>query len=293
VADAAALAREVARGAPGQELDLIGGAAGTALALLELADLLDERNLVVGATSCADALVAAAEPQVWGSAWSGADGPPLLGLGHGAAGIAIALAEVAARTGRETYDAVARRGLEYERGWYDPAEVGWPDLRGDGDGSLQAWCHGALGIGLSRLRMLPMDPLASAEASAALQAARDVVIRAGTALQGGAVTDCTACHGLAGAVELLLAAAEVLQVEDHAEAARRVAALMLEQRRTAGGWPCGLPGAGVVPGLMTGTAGIALTLLRAAGQVRLDSPLLPGPRRPGAQKPVWSASGSA
>jgi len=53
---------------------------------------------------------------------------------------------------------------------------------------------------------------------------------------------------------------------------------MLEQRdATDAGWPCGLPGAGEVPALMIGTAGIALTLLRAAEAVDVPTPLLPGP----------------
>ena len=144
---------------------------------------------------------------------------------------------------------------------------------------MAAWCHGALGIGLSRLRLaqLTNDVLMVAEASAALQAARDLVVSHGTAIHAGQTSDCTACHGLAGVVELLLVAARALDVPDHARAARRVARLMLEQRDAAGGaWPCGLPGAGEVPGAIIGTAGIALTLLRAAGASQVSTPLLPG-----------------
>ena len=266
-------------------LDLIAGAAGTLLGLQGTASAVGGAPPAPVLAAGAARLAAAAVPQAWGSAWPTEGGPPLLGLGHGAAGIALALAEAAAVTGDARAAAACADALEFERGWFDVDRVAWPDLRsfddaGEPPGSMAAWCHGALGIGLSRLRLFALteERLALAEATAALQAARDAVVRAGTALRTGATTDCTACHGLGGAVELLLVAARALGVADHARAARRVAALILEQRERAdAGWPCGVPGAGEVPGLMIGTAGIVLTLLRAAGAVEVPTPLLPGP----------------
>ena len=280
VAAGRGLSDEVAARPPGADHDLIGGAAGTTLALLEL-------DRVPAAARLARHLVVVAQPQAWGVAWPSSTGVPMLGLGHGAAGVALALAEVGTRTGDDRLLSAAAAGVAYERGWFDAATTSWPDLRaGEREpGRMAAWCHGALGIGLSRLRLhaLTTDPLATgplvAEVSAALQGARDVVVTAGTALREGVPTDCSACHGLTGAVELLLLAGRALGVDDHVRAARRVAGLLLEQRRQAGRWPCGLVGAGEVPGLMTGTAGIALTLLRVAGAVELPSPLLPGTAR--------------
>jgi lantibiotic biosynthesis protein len=294
---AAALARRVSASAhelstsetDGMELDLIGGLAGTVLGLQNTmhagGDIVPPALL----EAVEGRLVRAAIPQTWGEAWpTGAaapGGPPLLGLGHGAAGIALALAELAALTAHSDARRACREGLEYERSWYDPDRVAWPDLRGSSAGAepegwMSAWCHGAVGIGLSRLRMarLTGDVVCVAEASAALQAGRDLAVSAGTALRAGQESDCTACHGLGGVVELQVAASKALGVPEHASAARRTAKLLLEQRDAAGGaWPCGLPGAGEVPGLMTGTAGIALTLLRAAGAIEISTPLLPGP----------------
>jgi lantibiotic modifying enzyme len=198
--------------------------------------------------------------------------------------VALALAEIGASTGDAALTRAAAGGLDYERGWFDPHRPGWPDLRDAGPGAepsgwMSAWCHGAIGIGLCRLRVagLTGDRLALAEASAALQAARDLAVGAGTALRDGHPSDVTACHGLASVAELMLVAATALGVADHARAGGRVAALMIEQREAAGSWPCGLPGAGEIPGLLTGTAGIVLTLLRAAGATALPTPLLPGP----------------
>jgi lantibiotic modifying enzyme len=288
---AAAVADSVAAraSADGGELDLIAGLAGTLLGLQGTARALGGPEPSALLAGGGERLAATAAPQAWGAAWPTAaavpEGPPLLGLGHGAAGIALALAETAAIGDARAARRACAEGLEYERGWFDPDRVAWPDLRGfdrsgEPSGWMAAWCHGAVGIGICRLRLFALtgERRALADASAALQAARNLVVEAGTGLRGGRTTDCTACHGLAGVVELLLVAAKALSVTDHARAARRVAALMLEQRDVAdGGWPCGLPGAGEVPGLMVGTAGIALTLLRAAGVTDTPTQLLPGP----------------
>lgn len=282
----ARIAAQLLAGPPaGAELDLIGGVAGTMLGLQGSAAALGIPAPDVHALAAA--LTRAAMPQTWGAAWvtGGAvrGGPPLLGMGHGAAGIALALGEAAA-DGDDAAATACAQALEYERGWFEPTPPAWPDLRKLGDdgapvGSMAAWCHGAIGIGLSRVRLAALltDPRLTAEATAALQAARNLAVQAGTALRAGSLSDCTACHGLAGVVELMLVAARGLGVRDHAQAAKRVVRLMLEQRVAAEGqWPCGLPGAGEVPALMTGTAGIALTLLRAVGAADIATPLLPG-----------------
>jgi lantibiotic biosynthesis protein len=295
VRDGVSLARSTAQGltdlvddnASLPELDVIGGIAGAALGLLATAAMTGDAALASSGDAVAATLTAAAVPQTWGAAWmtgaAQADGPPLLGLGHGAAGIALSIAELSA--GRSGATAAAwLAGAEYERGWFDAERVAWPDLRhagpdGEPSGWMAAWCHGAIGIGISRVRLatLTSDPLAVVEASAALQAARDNAVAAGTELRHGRPTDCSPCHGLAGVAELLLIASRGLAVDDHARAARRIADLMLEEHELGSVWPCGLPGAGQVPGLMTGTAGIALTLLRVSGAVTVASPLLPGP----------------
>ncbi|MBD8061348.1 lanthionine synthetase LanC family protein [Oceanitalea stevensii] len=288
---AAALARDVAHvvsEGDGSANDLISGDAGAALGLASLADELALEELLTSAQVAAARLVDTARPQVWGAAWgdpTDPEGPPLLGLGHGAAGIALALGELAASPGAPAglEDACAQ-ALAYERGWYDPDRRAWPDLRGglpqgEPTGWTTAWCHGGIGIGLSRLRLavLTPGPRLLAEATAALQAARDLAVSAGTALHGGAAGDCSSCHGLGGVVELYTVAARALGSAEHAAAARRVATMLVAERDVSGAWPCGLPGAGEVPGLMTGTAGIALALARAVGATPAPTPLLPGP----------------
>jgi lantibiotic modifying enzyme len=270
------------------ELDLLGGLAGTALGLLAVAGVTGGPPPLEVCSAAARRLVDRAEPQVWGTAWPPAAdetvAPPLLGLAHGTAGIALALAEIAALTGDPPARATALAACEHERAWYDADRVAWPDLRehdpsAEPAGWMSAWCHGAIGIGLCRLRMTALsdDPLLPLEASAALQSARDRVVSAGTALRDGTPQDCSPCHGLSGTVELLLAAHRAFGLPDHLLAAGRVATLLLEQRAHHGSWPCGLPGAGEIPTLMTGTSGIVLSLLAATGASPIPTPLLPGP----------------
>ena len=97
--------------------------------------------------------------------WSPAlDRRPLAGFAHGAAGIAWALLELAAVTGEERFRVAARQAIDYERSLYSPEAENWPDLRQleisgadtepDSDRFMTAWCHGAVGIGLARLRAL-------------------------------------------------------------------------------------------------------------------------------------------
>jgi lantibiotic modifying enzyme len=282
------LVADVRRPGADPEPDLIGGVAGDVLGLLQVGRIVGDPGFLVAAREAAGFLAEAAVPQTWGGAWrtgaARADGPPLLGFSHGAAGIALALEEVAQQVDDARLRQAAREGIEYERGWYDPDAVNWPDLRQEGvddnaAGALRAWCHGALGIGIARMRtaVLTGEPLALAEASGALQAARDEVVAAGSALHAGQARDVTPCHGLAGAVEVFLVAARAFDEPAHARAASRAATLLVAMREAAGTWPCGLPGAGEVPGLMTGVAGVVLTLLRATNAGTLATPLLPGP----------------
>lgn len=275
------------------ELDLVSGLAGTVLGLLAVAGVTGGPPPLEVCSAAARRLIDLAETQVWGTAWPPAEGearvattvaPPLLGLAHGTAGIALALAEIAALTDDPLARATALAACDYERAWYDAELVAWPDLR-EHDPSTEparwmwAWCHGAIGIGLCRLRMIALtdDPLMPLEASAALQSARDLVVSAGTALRDGTPQDCSPCHGLSGTIELLLAAHRAFGLPDHLRAAERVASLLLEQRANHDSWPCGLPRAGEIPTLMTGTSGIVLSLLAATGVAPIPTPLLPGP----------------
>src|SRR5262249_61774792 len=79
----------------------------------------------------------------------------LTGFSHGAAGMAWALLELASVAGEERFTKSALELIAWERSLFNAEKQNWPDLRNHRRGFRFAWCHGAPGIGLARLRSLP------------------------------------------------------------------------------------------------------------------------------------------
>lgn len=256
---------------PPMSLDVIGGAAGTITALAALYRRTRRGWLIEEAQRLARVLLAAANRD--GEAWSWTTMPPmtpdgvqrdLTGYSHGTAGIAVALLELDSIAGDRALREAAERGIAYERKWFDPQQQNWPDFRsqmpgGNGHVCGLAWCHGAPGIGLARLRayQLTGDETLRAEAEIALRTTWQAMNRA-TMQESFSL-----CHGLAGNAELFLMAAEVLrdpQWRAAAEMIGRRGAEMFAQPRNP--WPCGVNGGGETPGLMLGLAGIGWFCLR-------------------------------
>ncbi|WP_028661086.1 lanthionine synthetase LanC family protein [Nocardioides insulae] len=288
---ATAFQREVLAGA---DPDFLTGTSGVALALRAV--LPSDTAVVRVVELTARRIAETAEHRPWGVHWPARTARTgLLGLAHGTSGAALALVAGRGTTRDPDTVEVASQALEYERSWFEPHLPGWPDLRPTADlangadtepSTLPyptAWCHGAVGIGLSRLALLA-EPrwdgevlgsrLMVAEVAAAIEAARKRVMAARAALRHGVGEDCSLCHGLAGAVELLTSAAALSTGEDHLRAARKSADLLVETRAALDHWPCGLPTppgtqpAATIPdpqppGLFVGRAGIVLTLLRS------------------------------
>jgi len=277
------LASEVlASGADPPPADLVTGAAGAILAFLAMAGPARDEQLTDASIALGDGLLAAARRSAFGWSWNGSPGMArgeanLCGLGHGASGVAYALQELYAATGDGRYLEAANAGVRYERGWFDRPRGNWPDLRGASQADLAGgpafafpafWCHGAVGIGLVRLRahQLTGDRVALAEAGAALAAARGTLAALMPAADAGAhpfETNFSLCHGLMGIAELLVFAYEVLGVEEHLETARWIGDQGI-QRAAEGNarWSCGVPGGDEAPGLMLGLAGIGSAYLR-------------------------------
>ncbi len=156
-----------------EEFDLVSGHAGSVVALLALAAVLEEPEYVQRAVEHGDALEASAQPDRGGRSWRSphfAPGEPALaGLSHGAAGVGVALWELAAASGESRFRDTALEAFGYERALFDERVHNWPDLRegvaganGEGPTYSTYWCHGAPGIALSRLRALELEAPARA-----------------------------------------------------------------------------------------------------------------------------------
>ncbi|HEY9634724.1 MAG TPA: type 2 lanthipeptide synthetase LanM family protein [Coleofasciculaceae cyanobacterium] len=266
-----------------EHFDIISGAAGCIGSLLSLYRCYPSDRTLAVAIQCGEYLIARAQPMEHGIGWLPKFGgtKPLTGFSHGAAGMAWALLELAAVTGEERFRKAALEAIAYERSLFRPEVSNWPDLR-DFATTLQAdnnnqhtcmtaWCHGAPGIGLARLRCL--QHLDDAETRSEINAALK------TTLAHGFGGNHSLCHGDLGNLELLLQASEILDEPQWGHQVNHFAAIILESINQHG-WLCGIPLGVESPGLMTGLAGIGYELLRLAEPTRVPSVLMLEPPVP-------------
>jgi lantibiotic modifying enzyme len=159
--------------------DLINGNSGTLLGLLHLHAASGEKWILESIDCFIRHLVDRANHGPAGLYW---DRSPqlisgLFGFSHGAAGIGFVFLELGHYFQNEAFYTIARQAFLYEGYFFNQAKKhkNWPDLRrgiysdddyrehqkafleGDMDfftsgGDMNAWCHGAAGIGLSRVR---------------------------------------------------------------------------------------------------------------------------------------------
>ncbi|MEO8368005.1 MAG: lanthionine synthetase LanC family protein [Candidatus Solibacter sp.] len=251
-------------------LDIINGSAGTIAALLALhrqcgADFLLER-----AVEHANLLVTQANRGADGWSWKTVESGnrDLTGFAHGTAGIAWALLGAFEATGDATLREAAVEGFRYERTHFLPEQQNWPDFRHPGKpAGAVMWCHGAPGIGFSRLRawkVLGEDVYREEVVTAIRTTSRW--------LDENPQANFSLCHGRAGNAGLLLYAARELADPDLLAKARSVAEEGIDQyERERVPWPCGVPGGDETHDLMLGLAGIAYFYLQIQAAVNPES----------------------
>jgi hypothetical protein len=272
------------------EFDLISGKAGAIIALVVLNELSHDHSLVEIAVRIGDELLRSAERREFGYSWRSPKiyaQRNLTGFAHGTAGVGFALLELFRLTGKSRYREGAEQAFRYERHWFDREACNWPDFRrqlGESKNKQSvprfatAWCHGAPGIALSRLRAYELieDPVCKDEALAALRTTSQITnvwMRFGSGSY-------SLCHGLLGNADILLYGWQVLGQEfrdglalARTAAAARIANLPTSQRVK----PC----ADIEPlGLMLGLAGVGYFLLRLCNpSIRSPLSFVSGPPR--------------
>jgi len=195
------------------DLDVIGGNAGAIPALVALdhvrpADECRKLAIILG-----DQMLRSGrqEGAVWTWNPDETSGPemasePLAGLAHGASGMGLALFELHAATGRSEFLDAARGAFAYEDALFDSRQGNWPDLRrferfevGRAEtGFAVAWCHGAPGIALARLRASVLDPARADEHLATARTAIDTTLRGIDKRLALATADTSLCTDLPG-----------------------------------------------------------------------------------------------
>jgi hypothetical protein len=274
-------------------LDVMDGDAGAILALLSRYRASREGWLIATAIELGRDLLRAvrgdggARPLVPSlSAPAPGEQPPLAGFAHGAAGLGLALLELAQVTGDDELRRGAEDAFAYEAACFDGERRNWPDLRlrviPEAPASvvpvyfMTAWCHGAPGIALSRLRAIQVDGTRAAdyEATARIGLATTEVRLEEKLAEHDA--DTGLCHGLAGLIDVLLVGAQVLGEAALRERATAAMQRLVERHARAMSWPTGDLDQVPNPSLFTGLAGIGYTLLRLESPDKTPTLLLPG-----------------
>jgi lantibiotic biosynthesis protein len=250
--------------------DVIGGLAGTVLALAIAADALDrDEALLDRAASFAQRLIARGVRGANGTmSWDTISDKRanLTGFGHGAAGIAHALLVLDALAPDATLRDAAKAAFAYEAATFDPAQGNWPDFRlmpGQPPGPtpyMIAWCHGAAGIAGGRIFAERRGFGVAADIDAGL------ATTARLAEQWYRVpnADFTTCHGLFGLVDTLLEGERSGRTTHTAVIAAVVHYATEQFHRGERAWPSGLQSHEEICGLMLGNAGIGHVYLRLA-----------------------------
>lgn len=263
------------------DIDIISGMAGTIPCLLDAAARYEKEKLLDIARHLGEALVKRAYRNQQGWSWSTIAGSGnLTGYSHGTAGIAVSLLQLYTVTQDAQFLEAATGGFQYEQTHYDASQQNWPDFRENfpraADGRYNcglAWCHGAPGIALSRLRTMELkdDPAARQTAEVALNT---TLHNTRTLLsQPGYATNYSLCHGIAGNADILLQSG---RTEDREAAIAAGIAGIQKYASPRLPWPSGIQDNKPTPGLMMGIAGTGYFYLRLYDAASFNTLLLAG-----------------
>ena len=252
------------------EHDLMSGAAGAALGLLALHAATGDSRILEGARACGEHLLTRSVPVGGGIGWRSGRHPPTTGMSHGAAGVALALRRLAAVTGDLRFAQAADAALAFEENMFDAKAGNWRDLRNGEDAPpsfMNTWCHGALGIGLSRAATLDLrdDAFMRRDIGAAVRLNVGPWLSAKDGL----------CCGNMARTELLLAASRV-DVGIGLGAAGAMAERVLRRAEARGDFALtGSPGPDLFdPSMYQGLSGIGYQCLRLAAPQAVPSVLV-------------------
>jgi hypothetical protein len=300
-------------------LDVIAGGASAIPAMLRMARLLDQPALVTSAIGMGEVLVRRAHREPSGWSWGRTSDQyvrRLTGFAHGAAGFGYGLLELYAVVGDVRYRHAAEQAYAYEDAMFSESLGNWPDFRNQSlltlihepggredlrarvqsgiglppykPAAMVAWCHGAPGIALSRLRAhaLLSDSTHVRAAVRALQITE-------SNLEQTSINH-SLCHGVLGNCIPLLEGSRDLQDPRWADAVEAQLQKVFEDVGAPGGrWRGGVVGELDDPSFMVGAAGIGHFMLRLRSSRVLPLTHLTGSEAPGLPHAVETGGATA
>lgn len=240
-----------------QLLDFLGGAAGLIIVCIHLYKKTGEQYLLDIANKCGELLLRKKEKQAMGIGWRPNQvNKPLAGLAHGSSGFTWALMALYKFTKNYNYKETFLQSFEYEKSLFNKKEENWLVLSDDGDYyGNSMWCHGAAGIGMSRIMM--------SEYYNSHDLKNDIEIAIRQTLKSGFGGTHCLCHGDLGNLDLFLLASSKFKNEEMKETALKIGEYIASDI-TYGNLKYGTPSGTKNLGLMLGQAGIGYGFLRLA-----------------------------
>ncbi|MGD9533405.1 MAG: lanthionine synthetase LanC family protein [Candidatus Nitrosocosmicus sp.] len=269
-------------------LDVISGNASGIPTLLSLYIIFRDEHMLELAILLGDELIKSSKKGKYGISWNDKTNGiksslhNLTGFSHGTAGIGCSLLELYKITKENIYKDAAENAFSYENHWFNKQINNWPDFRSNslvdanrlGFKYATAWCHGAPGIGLSRIRAFHLlkDPKYLLDSNAAINTSIQVLEKA----IKNSNFDFSLCHGLSGVCETLLYADKIFGTNLYKSMLRRIGLYGIKKYgKEVSYWPCGIKN-GVTPGLMLGLAGIGYFYLQLTDSSKISNPLMMG-----------------
>ena len=254
--------------------DIIYGNAGAIIALLHLHTLTQNDEYLDIATECGLRIVDAQEKE---GGWTGSNREvPLAGFSHGASGIILALSELWSKVEKEVFLKSIEMGLKFENSLFVEEHANWKDERihngekaSDMGTFTIAWCHGAAGILLSRVKLyqkLINDKmlLEKKDVNTIIKILKkDIDVAISTVKRDGVLVNNCLCHGNLGNTEILGEYLDIFdnnEIKEHCDNLRYILAKNIAK----GKFDCDnayLYGY-ELQGFMTGLSGIGYSLLR-------------------------------
>ncbi len=238
-----------------REFDLLSGNAGAVVVLARLYEVFHEEEWLRLAEEIGEFLWKKAQKQETGYGWCGESAKrALAGMAHGNSGFIMAYAALLKHTHDKKYQEIIRELLKFEDSLYSLTVGNWRDLRNTRqEVYANAWCHGAVGILLSRLRLYGLE-----EYKENRRVLADIENAARYLFAHAERNGLCICHGMAGNYRSMTIYEKYFSLTEEQKASKQqVRQRLLEI--LAGGTKV-LPQDKYKPGLMMGMAGIGCVI---------------------------------